>query len=1000
MTSTETAARYLAQGWGLTATLKPLDGEQDANFHARSDDGREFVFKIMHVGCDPNNLDFQVAALRHLEGVNADLPRIVPDLTGAAVRAIDIEGQPRQAWLLGWCEGRLLAHAAPHTAQLGYSFGSLLARVTNGLDAFRHPHMEQGHRWELTRAGDNAGWVNDIEGECCELARDALERFDRSISPRLKDVPWAVVHNDANDYNVLVSGQQVSGLIDFGDLSWQPVICDVAIALAYYLLDKDDPLSACVDFLRGYQAERPLSVDEVAVLYDLITVRLSVSLAISSHRQKENPEDPYITISQAPARRALLALSKLSPQYAEAVFRHACGFPAVAQAERVHRWLSSNELAPAAVIAVDQYLHCLDLSIGSPMLGADPANAELAALTELIANDMQSAQVSHAFGRYAEARGIYGSPQFGGTDYPTRERRTEHLGIDIFCDVGEPVYAPIDGVVEMVTINDAPLDYGPLVILTHTTPDGDTFHTLYGHLSALSIKKLSVGQRVTSGEAFARVGHDDENGGWTPHLHFQIIMDLLGLGADFPGVIRPSERAVWHLLCPNPALLMPCDDPERFDASPDTASLLERRSSLLGGNLSLSYARPLNIVRGFGQFLYDEQARAYLDAYNNVAHVGHCHPRVVAAVQQQTALLNTNTRYLHHHVLDYAERLVARLPDPLSVCYFVNSASEANELSLRLARIATGRNDMLVMASAYHGHTSNLVALSPYKYNGPGGEGPSDWVHEVPLADDYRGPFKRNDANAGQRYAAGVGQQLDELCAKGRAPAGFLVESLPSVGGQIEFPDGYLREAFDQVKRAGGLCIADEVQVGFGRLGDAFWGFERQAARPDIVVLGKPIANGYPLGAVITTREVADAFNNGMEYFSTFGGNPVACAAGNAVLDVIDDQDLQANAHHQGKRLRDGLLQLQSRYPIIGDVRGRGLFQGIELVRNQASLEPAAEEAGTVVNRLRELHVLAGTDGPLHNVIKLRPPMIVTEVDVDYLLAQLDRALGELSQRA
>jgi 4-aminobutyrate aminotransferase-like enzyme len=416
---------------------------------------------------------------------------------------------------------------------------------------------------------------------------------------------------------------------------------------------------------------------------------------------------------------------------------------------------------------------------------------------------------------------------------------------------------------------------------------------------------------------------------------------------------------------------------------------------LIGPNVRLSYRRPLKVVRGFMQHLYDETGRAFLDVYNNVPLVGHSHPRVVRAVQEQIGLLNTNTRYLHDSIAAYAERLTRLLPEPLRVCYFLNSGSEANELALRLARARTGREDVIVLDHSYHGHTSTLVDVSPYKFAGPGGAGRKPWVHVAPLPDPYRGRYRRSDPDAGRRYADEVGALCDRLVAEGRGLSAFLAESMPSTAGQIVFPPGYLSAAYPLVRAAGGLCIADEVQTGFGRMGTHFWGFETQGVVPDILVLGKPIGNGFPLGAVITTREIAVAFDNGMEFFSTFGGNPVACAAGLAVLDVLSDEDLPARARRVGSHLLLALRSLQERRPLIGDVRGSGLFLGVELVRDRATLEPATQEAAYVVDRLRDLGVLTGTDGPFHNVLKLRPPLVFSEDDADLFVARLDEVLAE-----
>jgi 4-aminobutyrate aminotransferase-like enzyme len=415
---------------------------------------------------------------------------------------------------------------------------------------------------------------------------------------------------------------------------------------------------------------------------------------------------------------------------------------------------------------------------------------------------------------------------------------------------------------------------------------------------------------------------------------------------------------------------------------------LAARRRVIGPNLSVAYRRPVKIVRGWMQYLYDHAGRRYLDAYNNVPHVGHSHPRVVQAAAEQMLVLNTNTRYLHEKLAMFGERLVATLPAPLRVCYFVNSGSEANELALRLARAYTRRRDVIVLDAAYHGNTTTLVDISPYKFNGPGGEGAPPWVHVLPIPDTYRGKYRADDPRAGEKYA--------EFARHIRNPSAFIAESAPSVGGQIVLPDRYLASVYAIVRAAGGVCIADEVQTAYGRMGTDFYAFEAQHVVPDIVVLGKPIGNGYPLGAVVTTPEIAASFDNGMEFFSTFGGSTVACAVGLAVLDVVEEERLQEHARHVGSALLDRLRPLADRYPLIGDVRGAGLFLGVELVKHRETLEPAAAEASEVVNRMRDRGILLGTDGPFHNVIKIRPPMPFTREDSEHLAQALEETLQEL----
>jgi 4-aminobutyrate aminotransferase-like enzyme/Ser/Thr protein kinase RdoA (MazF antagonist) len=468
-----------------------------------------------------------------------------------------------------------------------------------------------------------------------------------------------------------------------------------------------------------------------------------------------------------------------------------------------------------------------------------------------------------------------------------------------------------------------------------------------------------------------------------------------------------SERPAWTLLeqladvHPDAArdrfARAVADHPDDGRRRMSTEGLLAARRAHIGPSLSISYRRPLTIVRGWMQHLYDADGREYLDMVNNVAHVGHCHPRVVEALSAQAGVLNTNTRYLHESLVRYAERLTRLLPDPLRVCYFVCSGSEANELALRLARTHTGRRDVVVIDHAYHGNTTSLIELSPYKFNGPRGAGAPPHVHVVPMPDPYRGPHRGRGAESGRRYATHVRETVERLDREGHPVAAFFAEPLLGCGGQIEPPDRYLAEAFAHVRAAGGVCVADEVQVGFGRVGTHRWGFETQGAVPDIVTMGKPIGNGHPLGAVVTTPEIAASFANGMEYFNTFGGNPVSCAVGLAVLDVLEEEGLQERARSVGQRLANGLRALAARHATIGDVRGRGLFLGIELVLDRETLAPAPRLAADVVESMRDRGILLSTDGPLHNVIKIKPPLVFSDADADRMVETLDDVLRQSS---
>ncbi|MGA2414157.1 MAG: aminotransferase class III-fold pyridoxal phosphate-dependent enzyme [Candidatus Sulfotelmatobacter sp.] len=1007
------AGRLARELYGLEGSVKRLPGEYDDNFHLQGDDGGAFVLKVMHPAREESFIDMQVRALQHLAKrlPHRRLPRVQPTRSGLLFSAGRMDASKNAAqsfvWLLNFVEGTVLAEARPQSPELLRSVGRLLGEMDAALAEFSHPAAHRELKWDSARAAWIREFIPRIEGpRQRKLVEHFLDLFESQVIPALPSLRRSVIHGDANDYNVLISPpwpqpREAVAVIDFGDMHHGITASEPAIAAAYAILGKESPLPSAAAVISGYHSAHPLLESELAVLYALIGMRLAVSVVNSAYRKTFKPNDAYVTVSEAPAWEALEKLSKIHPRFARYTLRSACGLPPVPQASAVRRRLQgcTKEAASPVDISCGNLraapLHVFDLSVGSAFLGADPARSQMPAASHAMFGEMRRCAATVGIGRYNEARAFYTSPRFATGDRSTDERRTVHLGMDFFAKPGTQVCAPLEGKVHAFANNRAHFDYGPVVILAHAEVEGAALFTLYGHLSEDSLHDLEIGQRLSRGQAFAKIGASTENGGWPPHLHFQVITDLLDLGTDFPGLAPASEREVWTNLCPDPNLLLGIAA-ERFPpAEPSRDETLAQRRATMGQNLSLSYQQPLKIVRGWMQYLYDETGRAFLDVYNNVPLVGHSHPRVVEATSAQLALLNTNTRYLHDHVNRYAERLTRLLPEPLRVCFFVNSGSEANELGLRLARTYTRREDVIVLEHAYHGHTTTLIDISPYKFDGPGGSGRKPWVHVAPLADDYRGPYRRDDPEAGRKFAQHVAEILEQAHASGRSIACFIGETLPSVGGQIVFPRGYLGQVYRHVRAAGAVCIADEVQVGFGRLGTHFWGFETQGVVPDIVVLGKPIGNGFPLAAVVTTREIAASFANGMEFFSTFGGNPVASAAGLAVLDVLEKERLQENALRVGAYLKNKLVALQGSHPLLGDVRGMGLFLGVDLVLDRATRAPATKQASYIVKRLRECGILAGTDGPHHNVLKLRPPLIFSEADADLFADTLDAALRE-----
>ncbi|ACL25579.1 aminotransferase class III-fold pyridoxal phosphate-dependent enzyme [Chloroflexus aggregans] len=980
----------LARHYHIHGTVTSLPGEYDLNLLVTASDGMQYVLKVMRPHCDPTLVDLQCAALEHLAVVAPDLP--VPRLIRTTTGERFVAEQDRLIWLITALPGEHYATFRPRTTTLHTEVGRQAARLDQALGSFTHPTLHRPLKWNLLQAD----WATTALAAITDptqrdLAATALAAYT-DLRPNLLQLPLTIIHNDLNDYNLLVMADSyghltLSGILDFGDLCAAPRVCELAIAAAYALFDQPDPIRTLGELVAGYHSVWPLTAAEIDLIWPLIRTRLAVSVVNSALMKQQRPDDPYVTISEAPAWRLLAATAHNNPALVAARLRAICNLPISDAAERVMVWLDAQRGRFAPVIGCDlATVPVISLAVGEAPLPQDPFQ-----LTTTEAEALTGSNTGVCIGRYGEPRLIYTAATFWTAPQPLAERRTIHLGVDLFAPPGTPVCAPLDGEVVAVEHLSDRLDYGGLVILKHYTPNGDPFYTLYGHLEPICFKRLTVGQHIAAGQLFAALGMNSNNGGWQPHLHFQLILLYDAVAGHWPGVAAASEWTWWHAVCPNPAALLNLPD-ERVAYQPlDQVSLLHERRTHFAGNLRLSYREPCTFLRGWRHYLFDEYGQTYLDAYNNVPHVGHAHPRIQAVAAQQLRLLNTNTRYLHPAQIAFAHELLAKLPPSLSVCFFVNSGSEANELALRLARTYTGGHDMITIDHGYHGHTTGAIAISAYKFNHPAGNGKPDWVEVVMAPDPYRGPYGHD----GPRYAAEVDQAIERIATRGGKLAGFIAETFPSVAGQIIPPPGYLAAVYQRIRAAGGVCIADEVQTGLGRLGTHYWAFESQGVVPDIVVLGKPLGNGHPIGAVITTVEIARAFDNGLEFFSTFGGSTLSCVIGREVLRIIDEEGLMDNAHCVGQVLLTGLRDLQHRHPVISDVRGMGLFIGVELVTDRTTRTPATAAARYVRERLRAERILIGTEGPADNVLKIRPPLTFDLAATTVFLERLDAILGE-----
>jgi 4-aminobutyrate aminotransferase-like enzyme/Ser/Thr protein kinase RdoA (MazF antagonist) len=1005
--SRDDAKRLLAEHYGLDGTLSPLDSERDQNFKVTASTGGIYILKIVNAAEPPVESDFQTALLSHVGEHAPDLPvpHIRPTISGASLgETTSAHGVRHLLRLVGWVPGLPLAQSARSPDALT-SLGGLLGRFDRALQGFMHPGALRDLDWNIRNAGRSAYRLQHVaNADDRALLERFLDRFDAVVEPKLAKLRSTVIHNDANDWNVLVADEdhdRIAGLIDLGDALYAPVIAEVAIAAAYAGLDHADPIGAAADILRGFHAEYPLLEEEVDLLFDLIAMRLVTSVTISASRHAHTGGNPYLAISEKPAWTLLRKMDAMNRRFATAILRHACGFEATPGTRAVTAWIAANRTLlhpvldrpattyPAALVPYADPQHPMTLTSA----GEQPDAAQ--AIWEIYCAEQG---VDLGIGPWGEARTVYSGEMFVSRLIEDT-RRTRHLGLDLFMAAGTRLYTPIAATVVSVEIEPDPLGYGCLIALRHEPEGCPAFVSLWGHLAHEALSRLKAGDQLEAGALVGEMGAPAENGGWAPHLHLQLSVDTRLSATEILGVGEERYLNVWAELFPD-ANAFAGIAPEFYEKSGRShEEIVTLRRELLVPNLSISYDKPIKFVRGDGVWMIDDSGRAYLDCFNNVCHIGHAHPAVVEAMARQAAVLNTNTRYLHDNIVAYAERLTATLPKELTVAGFVNSGSEANGLALRMMRAHTGRENAIVLDWAYHGTTQELIDISPYKFRRKGGKEKKPHVHVAPVPDSYRAPDDWAAAEHGKRYAESVAELIAQMQAKGEGPGFFIAESIPSVAGQVFLPEGYLKDVYRMVRDAGGVCIADEVQVGFGRVGSHWWAFEDQGVVPDIVTMGKPIGNGHPLAAVVTTREIAESFNNGMEYFNTFGGNPVSCAVGLAVLDVIEGQDLRGNALAIGSYLIDGFRKMQARYEVIGDVRGMGLFLGIELVTDRKTKAPATDFARAVSNCARQRGVLMGTEGPHDNVLKMRPPMIFSKRDADHLLSVLEDTFEAVTAR-
>ena len=995
--TTQEAENLLYELYGIRGKADKLPGYADYNFKIKVANKNSYILKISRPEADKNFIFFLQEILQYLEKNAPELvtPKIIKDSNGQYTsEVVDAQNNHRYIRLLSWVTGSVWNEVNPQLDDLRFSLGMNCGKITKALQNFDHAQAYGEFEWDTSKGL----WTKDYQHLLSEEEKTIISHFQQEFEKHLdtyNTLRKSIVHNDANDFNILVTNDlvnpKVKSIIDYGDAIYTQIINDVGIACSYAIMDYNDPLEAALPIVSGYHSAFTLQEDELKHLYNAIAMRLVISYTTSVINQQKEPENTYLQISARPAWELLQKWYEISPDFAHYAFRKACGYAPHPNQENFNEWAktqncSLKELFPAINRAEAQPI---DLSVSSTWIGHQKDYGDLE-LFEFKVDQFQKEYPNKIIaGGYLEPRSVYTSTAYDKIGNSGSESRTVHLGVDFWLPAGTAVHAIFDG--EVVTaVNDAgDKEYGGLVILKHQANNFE-FFTLYGHNSVASATKHKIGDIIKKGDKVSELASYPENGNWVPHLHFQIMLSMLDYKVDFPGVAYHKQIDVWKSICPNPNLLFKIEGLQP-QPSATNEELINYRKHHLGKGLSLQYKVPIKMVRGSGQYLVDQFGRKYLDTVNNVAHVGHEHPTVVEAGQKQMALLNTNSRYLHENINELAKELIETLPPELNVLHFVNSGSEANELAIRMVKAATGEQDIIASEVGYHGNTNMCINISSYKFDGKGGSGAPEHTHIFPLPDSYRGKYRGLDC--GDKYAQEVQSCIETIHKKGRGLGAFIIEPIISCGGQIELPEGFLAKAYQYTRKAGGLCISDEVQVGCGRLGKTFWGFQLHDVIPDIVTIGKPLGNGHPIAAVACTQEVANKFANGMEYFNTFGGNPVSCAIGTAVLQTVKNEGLQQNALEVGNYLKSALKSVSDEFTIIGDVRGQGLFLGIELV--DKDLNPLPSQTDYLANRMKDHGILMSIDGPDHNVLKIKPPLVFTKENAQELIHYLRKILAE-----
>jgi 4-aminobutyrate aminotransferase-like enzyme/Ser/Thr protein kinase RdoA (MazF antagonist) len=942
----EQAEEILATHYGLQARATSLGSNQDKNFTVTDADGDTVgVLKIANPAFSAVEIEAQDLAAERIAGAEPTLRIAVPlpNVAGQMCTAIEglVDGTA-YVRLLRFLPGGTLLESGYLSPSAVAGLGEVAARVSRALEGFTHAGLDRVLQWDLRYGTAVVAELISYVADPLHRARldaAATEAWSR-ISAVADELPRQAVHLDLTDANVVVgAARHPDGVIDFGDLTDSWAVSELAIAASSVLGHPGSEPVSILPAVRAFHAIRPLTAAEVDVLWPLLVLRTAVLIVSGAQQATLDPDNPYLTDQSGGEWRMFEQATSIPIDVMTEVIKADLGLAAPS----VPVTGSLVDVDPAAVVT-------LDLSTTSDVY--DFAFEDDGSLKEGVEDELAAAAVQNGARLVATQ---WGQARLSRTRRLSRESPdVVATGISLWAAVSTPLVAPWDGEIEGSVLRGTEYEL-----------------TLAG--ADLVSGSVRAGERL--GDAPA--------GAW-------VEVGVRPVGApSAPPFVRAEVAPGWLALTRDPRPLLGLSPVAAHDAG----DLLSRRDASFAPVQEFYYRKPPQIERGKRHYLMSTAGRTYLDMVNNVTVLGHAHPRIADTAARQLRKLNTNSRFNYEAVVEFSERLAGLLPDPLDTVFLVNSGSEASDLAIRLATASTGRRDVVAVREAYHGWTYGTDAVSTSTADNPNALATRpDWVHTVESPNSFRGKYRGADA---VRYAGEAVEVIERLVAEGRPPAGFICESVYGNAGGMALPDGYLQQVYAAVRAAGGLAISDEVQVGYGRLGEWFWGFMQQDAVPDIVSIAKSVGNGYPLGAVITSRAVADGFRSQGYFFSSTGGSPLSCAIGMTVLDVLRDEGLQENARRVGAHLKAKLRALQDKHPIIGTVHGIGLYLGVEMIRDPSTLEPAAEETSAICDRMLELGVIIQPTGDHMNILKTKPPLCIDIEAADFYVDTLDRVLTE-----